>query len=168
MTANISFRCFALPEYSCRCDVFLTWHIVAIKSRGRYQQKRQCRCNVTLRSFRVNIVAADKQKTLYVWSVFVDLLIQHEKRMLRATLSSVTSLTPPGFSALSQKRHDFRKTSLNMKLFCWSSPEILTETFLFLRRTQQNIFIDVITFSCKTPVILARFQWNLNFFDRCI
>jgi len=41
-------------------------------------------------------------------SMFVALIIQHAKRILRIMLSSVACLVLPYFSTLSHKRHDFR------------------------------------------------------------
>jgi len=48
--------------------------------------------------------------------VSVALVIQHAKRMGRIITSSVACLVLQYFSTLSQKRYDFRKKSLNIKL----------------------------------------------------
>jgi hypothetical protein len=42
---------------------------------------------------------------------------------------------------------------------------LLSQTFLIPRRIQQDIVINVKKFSCKARVILARFEWNVNFLD---
>ena len=73
----------------------------------------------------------------------------------------------PGFSTLSHKRHDLRrKTLLKIKCVSWFSSQVLSETFLILRRTQRDIIINVHTSSCKVTLSLVRFYWNLNLLDR--
>ena len=50
-----------------------------------------------------------KQQVLYFLSISVAFVIQHAMIMRRIILSSVASPDVPHFSALSHKRHDFRK-----------------------------------------------------------
>ena len=70
-----------------------------------------------------------------------------------------------GLSKICQKRHDFREKLLNVKLPFWFSLQLLSETFLILRRTERDI-TSVHSSSCKVCVILVRFQCNLNFRGR--
>jgi hypothetical protein len=48
----------------------------------------------------------------------------------------------------------------------WFSLWFLSKTFLILRRIQLEIVINENTPSCKVPVILVTFWWNLNFLNR--
>jgi len=43
--------------------------------------------------------------------------------------------------------------------------QILSETFLILRRNERDMIISEHGSSCKVPVILVRFSWKLNFLD---
>jgi len=58
----------------------------------------------------------------------------------------------------------FKKKLLNIKCVFWFFLQLLSETFLILKRTEQDT-IKVYHFSCKVPIILVIFQWNY-FFDR--
>jgi hypothetical protein len=62
----------------------------------------------------------------YFECVFVALGIQHEKHMRFIILSAVASLVVSYFSALSQKRHDFRKKIIEHKM----SVSIFSTTFI--------------------------------------
>ena len=80
---------------------------------------------------------------------------------------SVACPTLQYFSTLSHKRRDFcKKTLLNIKCVLWFSLRLLSETFLILRRIRQHIFINVHRSSCKVPVSLVTFYWNLILMER--
>jgi hypothetical protein len=89
--------------------------------------------------------------------VSVALVIKHVKHMRRVILSSVACLAVPYFSTLSHKRHDIREKVTEHKMCVLLSLQILSKTFLILRRVQQNIIINVQRSSCKVPVILVGF-----------
>ena len=83
----------------------------------------------------------------YPGCVFVDLVIQHSKRVI---LSSMACMSLTYFSTRSHKRHDFRE---NLCLFNFT----LFEIFLILRRIQRDIIINKYRASCKVTVIDVRF-----------
>ena len=59
----------------------------------------------------------------------------------------------------------FRKKLLNKEcVFCFFL-QLLSETFLILRRIQRDI-TNAHRTSCKVPVILVRSEWSLNFLGR--
>ena len=51
-----------------------------------------------------------------------------------------------------------KKTLLNIKHVFWFSLQLLSETFLILRRIQRDIIINVHRSSCKMPVFLLDFN----------
>jgi hypothetical protein len=89
--------------------------------------------------------------------VHVALLVQHSTRMRHILTSFVAPLAPPHFSTLSHKRHDFRKTLLNIKCVSWLSLEFLSKTFLILRRIQRDIVITVKRLYVTYPLFLSDF-----------
>jgi hypothetical protein len=59
-----------------------------------------------------------------------------------------------------------RKKLLRVKYVFWFSLQILSKTFLILRRIQQDIIINLHRSLCEVLTILVRFECNLNFLDR--
>jgi purine-cytosine permease-like protein len=90
----------------------------------------------------------------------VALVNQHAQRMRRVIFSSVASLTLLYFSTLSHKRHDYgeRKKLLNIEYVFLFSLQILSATFLILRRTERDIIKNVYWSSCKVSLMFGRFQ----------
>jgi len=59
----------------------------------------------------------------------------------------------------------FGKKLLNIKCVFWFCLQHLSETFIILRRNEQDKMKSVWWYSCKAHVILVIFQWNLNFLN---
>jgi hypothetical protein len=57
----------------------------------------------------------------------------------------------------------FGKKLLNIKCVFLLPLQILSEIFIFLKRIQRDININVYRYSCKVTVIFVRFQRNLIF-----
>jgi hypothetical protein len=83
--------------------------------------------------------------------------MQSASFLRRIVLSSVACPAVPYFSTLSHKQLDLRENLLDTIRVFWFSVQLLSETFLILRRIQRDIIINVHRSSCKVPVILARF-----------
>jgi hypothetical protein len=60
------------------------------------------------------------------------------------------------------------KKLLNTKCVFWFSLHLLFENFLILRRIQRDFVVNVHRYSCKVPIIVHRFCWNLHFLYRVL
>jgi len=93
----------------------------------------------------------------YSVCVSLVLFIQYAKRMRRIIVSSMACLAVSYFFTCSYKWHDIREKKL-LKVKCVSIfSTSFSETFLFLRRNQRDIIINVPRFSSNVPIILTRF-----------
>jgi len=72
----------------------------------------------------------------------------------------------PHFPTLSHNWYNFWKKVIEQKNVYLNFSNNLSETFLILRRIQQDIITNVHSSSCKVTIILVGFEWHLNFLDR--
>ena len=80
--------------------------------------------------------------------------------------SSVACLAVPYFSTLSHNRLDFREKKIVERKMCVSfSLQLLSETFLILRRIQRDTTINVRKSSPKLPVSVVIFKSYFYFRD---
>ena len=88
-------------------------------------------------------------------SVCVALPIQHAMRVCNIMTSFVA---PPHFLTLSHKRREFRKKLRNIKCVFEFSLQILSKTFLILRRVQRDTVINAKSLHVKYLLFLLDFN----------
>ena len=95
----------------------------------------------------------------YSECVAVALVTQHAMRMRCIVLSSVAYPAVPYFSTLYHKRHDFRrkKSYWTQKCVFWSALQLLSATFLILRRNERDIIKTCTGLHVKCPLFLSDF-----------
>ena len=91
----------------------------------------------------------------YCECVFVALVIQHAMYMHHIVIC-MACLALHHFSTLSHKQHSIGGGIIERKIVFWLSVQLLSETYLILRRTERNMIKNVYCSPCKIPVILLR------------
>jgi hypothetical protein len=81
----------------------------------------------------------------------------NEECSLHCTLQRRISECGTIFFHITSKMPRFRGKIIEQEYVFWFSLQLLSETFLILKRTEWDIIINVHRSSCKVPVILARF-----------
>jgi hypothetical protein len=110
--------------------------------------------DVTLRRVRGTVIDVENNKYhIFGVIVFVVFGIQLVMRMCHFVICGLPGSTK--FSSLSQKRHDFRKKTIEHTMCVLICLQLLP--FLILRRTDRDIIENVHWSSCKARVILVRF-----------
>ena len=143
-----------------------TFRLVISPSSG-CMNERQCTYKVTLRCVRASVLTVEKQWMLRnlrmcicgprYWACNA-----HDPIIL----SSVTYPTVSYFSTLPHNRLFFRKKKkLNLKCVFRFSLQHLSEKKNILGRTERDRIKSLRGSSYEVPVILAQFNWNLNFLD---
>ena len=101
-------------------------------------------------------------------SVFLPLLpdMQFAPCLHRVMLPSVAFLNLPHFSKLSHKRRDFGERVIEHKMCVLSFSTMYVWNISHSRKNQRDIIINVLSPSCKVPVILVRFLVTLKYSRR--
>jgi len=92
----------------------------------------------------------------YSERVFVALGVQPATRVRHIAICGLLHFTL-FFHNFSQTARFSKKKLLTTKCVFWFSLQLLSETFLILRRTERDMIQNVYRASCKVPVIVVRF-----------
>jgi hypothetical protein len=103
-----------------------------------------------VRGVRLATGAVESSK-YYIFCVYVcvALVIHDAMRMSRTILSSVACLSLPYFSTIFHKGHNFGVKLLKIKCASGFPLQLLSESFLILRRIERGMIINVYTSHVK-------------------
>ena len=95
--------------------------------------------------------------------VFIALGIQYATRMRHVVICGQSACTQY-FYTLSHKQNDFGEGKLlNTKFVLWFSLQLLSETFLILRRTERDIIKNIYRSVCKSTGYCCQTLMKLGF-----
>ena len=126
--------------------------------------ERQCTYNVTLKRVRTAIVAVEKQGVLHTLSVCIGSL---SYQACNAHAPYCQLWPAPLYNIFPHFLINgaiFEKKLVNTKCVFWFYIQLLSVTFLILRRNERDMIIYIYIYwsSCKALFL----KWNLNFLDR--
>ena len=98
------------------------------------------RIKVTLRLVRATVVTVEKQLVFHILNVDLLILVIQHVQCMRRIMSYVASLVLPYFPHCIINGTIFGKPLLKIKRFFLFSLQILSETFLILRRIQIELY----------------------------
>ena len=128
--------------------------------------RRQCTHDVTLKRVRVTIVIVENQDALNtpnVCSVSYPACNAHAHIVICGSSSFKISFHITSWTT----QISFKKMFLSTKCVFWFSPQLLSETFLILRRAEWDMIKNVFrSAACEVSCIHVIFYRNLNFLGR--
>jgi hypothetical protein len=121
------------------------------------KQGRQCMYNLNIKAHSCNHCGCGRAiSTAYSECVFVALLIQHAMHTCCVILSSVDSPALQNFSTSTHKEYNVQKKVTEHKKYVFILIQLLSATFLILRRNWRDIIINVSRSSCIVTIIRIR------------
>jgi hypothetical protein len=160
---------FSLPFFPRNCNstfLFYCWHSCSCQ---QYKSVHCCHVNITVGFLcgvveLQNILFCCKNNKCEIWVHVSVALIICNKNHIFFLRYYIVICGLPGFAIFFSHfliNDTIFRHLWNVHLF-WFSLQFLSETF---RRIQWDDVINLRRTSHKVPIILVRFEWNLNFFD---